>query len=125
MLAESDAEAGAADATGKDFLTGTEGMEEIYGSLNSLRQEIETMRFPLGTQESPARTCQDLRLSQPDKPDGRMGGREGRGREDGGREGKGKKEGGNMEGGRGGGMVAGWLRGCSFREGKMEGRTVG
>uniref|UniRef100_A0A7N6FKW3 Fibrillar collagen NC1 domain-containing protein n=1 Tax=Anabas testudineus TaxID=64144 RepID=A0A7N6FKW3_ANATE len=45
-------------------------MEEIFGSLNSLRQEIETMRFPLGTQESPARTCQDLHLSQPDLKDG-------------------------------------------------------
>lgn len=49
---------------------GSEGMEEIFGSLNSLRQEIETMRFPLGTQDSPARTCQDLHLSQPDLKDG-------------------------------------------------------
>lgn len=49
---------------------GSEGMEEIFGSLNSLRQEIETMRFPLGTQDSPARTCQDLNLSQPDLKDG-------------------------------------------------------
>uniref|UniRef100_A0AAQ5XY58 Collagen, type XI, alpha 2 n=1 Tax=Amphiprion ocellaris TaxID=80972 RepID=A0AAQ5XY58_AMPOC len=47
-----------------------EGMEEIFGSLNSLRQEIETMRFPLGTQDSPARTCQDLHLSQPQLKDG-------------------------------------------------------
>ena len=45
-------------------------MEEIFGSLNSLRQEIETLRFPLGTQDSPGRTCQDLRLSQPDLKDG-------------------------------------------------------
>lgn len=51
---------------------GSEGMEEIFGSLNSLRQEIETMRFPLGTQESPARTCQDLHLSQPELRDGRV-----------------------------------------------------
>lgn len=28
------------------------------------------MRFPLGTKESPARTCQDLHLSQPDLKDG-------------------------------------------------------
>ena len=49
---------------------GSEGMEEIFGSLNSLRQEIETMRFPLGTQDSPARTCQDLHLSQPELKDG-------------------------------------------------------
>uniref|UniRef100_A0A8C2CS21 Collagen, type XI, alpha 2 n=1 Tax=Cyprinus carpio TaxID=7962 RepID=A0A8C2CS21_CYPCA len=68
MLSESDAEA--ADGTGAEFLTRNEGMEEIFGSLNSLRQDIESMRFPLGTQESPARTCQDLHLSQPDLKDG-------------------------------------------------------
>lgn len=49
---------------------GSEGLEEIFGSLNSLRQEIDTMRFPMGTQDSPARTCQDLHLSQPDLKDG-------------------------------------------------------
>nr|ABQ01985.1 collagen Type XI Alpha2 [Salmo salar]ABQ59674.1 collagen type XI [Salmo salar] len=70
MLSETDAESAAADATGPEFLTGREGMEEIFGSLNSLRQEIETMRFPLGTKGSPARTCQDLKLSQPELKDG-------------------------------------------------------
>lgn len=60
----------ASDTAGTEFLMGSEGMEEIFGSLNSLRQEIETMRFPLGTQDSPARTCQDLNLSQPDLKDG-------------------------------------------------------
>lgn len=57
------------DAVQADAAAG-EGMEEIFGSLNSLRQEIETMRFPLGTQDSPARTCQDLLLSQPGYRDG-------------------------------------------------------
>lgn len=66
----SDSDDTPADATGAEFLTGNEGMEEIYGSLNSLRQEIEAMRFPLGTEESPARTCQDLMLSQPEYKDG-------------------------------------------------------
>lgn len=61
----------ASDAAGTEFLMGNEGMEEIFGSLNSLRQEIETMRFPLGTQDSPARTCQDLHLSQPELKDGK------------------------------------------------------
>uniref|UniRef100_A0A3Q3NPY9 Collagen alpha-2(XI) chain-like n=1 Tax=Labrus bergylta TaxID=56723 RepID=A0A3Q3NPY9_9LABR len=70
LLPESDSDMPASDATGTEFLMGSEGMEEIFGSLNSLRQEIETMRFPLGTQDSPARTCQDLHLSQPDLKDG-------------------------------------------------------
>uniref|UniRef100_A0A8B9L734 Collagen, type XI, alpha 2 n=1 Tax=Astyanax mexicanus TaxID=7994 RepID=A0A8B9L734_ASTMX len=58
------------DTTGTEFLNGNEGMEEVFGSLNSLRQEIEAMRFPLGTKDSPARTCQDLLLSQPEYTDG-------------------------------------------------------
>lgn len=61
----------ASDAAGTEFLMGTEGMEEIFGSLNSLRHEIDTLRFPLGTQDSPARTCQDLHLSQPELKDGK------------------------------------------------------
>uniref|UniRef100_A0A8C4RSJ6 Fibrillar collagen NC1 domain-containing protein n=2 Tax=Erpetoichthys calabaricus TaxID=27687 RepID=A0A8C4RSJ6_ERPCA len=47
-----------------------EGMEEIFGSLNSLKQEIEHMKHPLGTQENPARTCKDLQLCQPTFKDG-------------------------------------------------------
>lgn len=71
LLSEFDPDMPASDAAGTEFLMGSEGMEEIFGSLNSLRQEIETMRFPLGTQDSPARTCQDLHLSQPDLKDGK------------------------------------------------------
>lgn len=70
LLPELDLDPPASDGTGTEFLVGSEGMEEIFGSLNSLRQEIETMRFPLGTRESPARTCQDLHLSQPHLQDG-------------------------------------------------------
>ncbi|GAA6070097.1 collagen alpha-2(XI) chain isoform X1 [Tachysurus ichikawai] len=69
MLSEND-EAAPADATGTGFLTGNEDMEEILGSLNSLHVEIESMRFPLGTKESPARTCHDLHLSQSEYKDG-------------------------------------------------------
>lgn len=46
------------------------GLEEIFGSLDSLREEIEQMRRPTGTQESPGRTCQDLKLCHPELPDG-------------------------------------------------------
>lgn len=52
---------------------GMEGMGDVFGSLNNLKQDIERMKFPMGTQDNPARTCNDLHLSQPDFPDGRKG----------------------------------------------------
>ena len=57
----------AADANYKDY---DDGMEEIFGSLNSLKLEIEQMKHPLGTQGNPARTCKDLQLCHSDFPDG-------------------------------------------------------
>lgn len=47
-----------------------DGMEEIFGSLNSLKTEIEQMRHPIGTKEHPARTCRDLQLCHEEYTDG-------------------------------------------------------
>lgn len=49
-----------------------EGMEDIFSSLNNLKQDIERMKYPMGTQNNPARTCKDLQLSHPEFPDGEI-----------------------------------------------------
>lgn len=68
MLPQED-EAVPADGTP---MAGNKVMEEIMGSLSSLHNEIEHMRFPIGTKESPARSCYDLQLSQSETKDGTM-----------------------------------------------------
>uniref|UniRef100_A0A673CIA7 Collagen, type XI, alpha 1a n=1 Tax=Sphaeramia orbicularis TaxID=375764 RepID=A0A673CIA7_9TELE len=52
------------------FMDYGEGMEDIFGSLNNLKQDIERMKYPMGTQNNPARTCKDLQLCHPEFPDG-------------------------------------------------------
>uniref|UniRef100_A0A8C2J9G4 Collagen, type XI, alpha 1a n=1 Tax=Cyprinus carpio TaxID=7962 RepID=A0A8C2J9G4_CYPCA len=47
-----------------------EGMEDIFGSLNNLKQDIERMKYPMGTQNNPARSCKDLQLAHPEFSDG-------------------------------------------------------
>lgn len=49
-----------------------EGMEDIFGALNNLKQDIERMKYPMGTQNNPARTCKDLQLCHPEFPDGEL-----------------------------------------------------
>lgn len=56
-----------ADEAGLDY---GEGMEDIFISLNNLKQDIERLKYPMGTQNNPARTCKDLQLSHPEFPDG-------------------------------------------------------
>ena len=51
-------------------LEGQEGLENVFESLKNLKQNVENIKFPLGTQDHPGRTCKDLHLSQPDFPDG-------------------------------------------------------
>lgn len=48
------------------------GMEDIFGALNNLKQDIERMKYPMGTQNNPARTCKDLQLCHPEFPNGEL-----------------------------------------------------
>lgn len=47
-----------------------EGMEEVFATLLSMKTEVELIRRPLGTFESPARTCKELMMVQTDYKDG-------------------------------------------------------
>lgn len=55
---------------GDEPLEEAEGMEEVFASLTSMKNEVELMRKPLGTFESPARTCKELMMIRPDYKDG-------------------------------------------------------
>ena len=46
----------------KDENIEEEPEEEVMGSINALRSEIEQIRRPSGSKENPARTCKDLLL---------------------------------------------------------------
>uniref|UniRef100_S4RAG5 Fibrillar collagen NC1 domain-containing protein n=1 Tax=Petromyzon marinus TaxID=7757 RepID=S4RAG5_PETMA len=54
---------------GENAVDYPDGMEEIFGSISSLKREIELIKHPTGAQSSPGRTCKDLQLSQHDLPD--------------------------------------------------------
>ncbi len=55
---------------GDQPLEDAEGMEEVFATLSSMKMEVEVMRRPLGTFESPARTCKELMMVQPNYKDG-------------------------------------------------------
>uniref|UniRef100_A0AAY4DSK7 Fibrillar collagen NC1 domain-containing protein n=1 Tax=Denticeps clupeoides TaxID=299321 RepID=A0AAY4DSK7_9TELE len=55
---------------GDQPLEDADGLEEVLASLNSMKTEVELMRKPLGTFESPARTCKELMMCHPDYKDG-------------------------------------------------------
>lgn len=55
---------------GDQPLEDVEGMEEVFATLSSMKNDVERMRKPLGTFGSPARTCKELMMVQPDYKDG-------------------------------------------------------
>lgn len=47
-----------------------QGVEEVFASLSSIKVEVEGLRNPKGTYNSPARTCKELWLLHPELPSG-------------------------------------------------------
>ena len=48
------------------------GISESQGLIQSLRDEIESIKRPSGTQTNPARTCKDLHMCNAKLKDGRF-----------------------------------------------------
>jgi collagen type V/XI/XXIV/XXVII alpha len=46
--------------------------EEIFGEIDELREDLNMLRYPRGTKESPARSCRDIKVGFPDSADGRF-----------------------------------------------------
>jgi collagen type V/XI/XXIV/XXVII alpha len=57
------------DSAELDYPNGSE-LGEIFAALESLKQELQMMKEPMGTVDNPARSCRDLWLCHPDYPDG-------------------------------------------------------
>lgn len=57
------------DSGDMEYPNGSE-LGEIFAALESLKQELQMMKEPMGTKDNPARSCRDLWLCHPDFPDG-------------------------------------------------------
>lgn len=44
--------------------------EKIFDEIDELREDIDLLRHPRGTKESPARSCRDIKLGFPEAEDG-------------------------------------------------------
>merc|ERR1739838_718345 len=57
------------DSGDMEYPNGSE-LGEIFAALESLKQELQMMKEPMGTKGNPARSCRDLWLCHQDFPDG-------------------------------------------------------
>merc|ERR1712106_36564 len=57
------------DSGDMEYPNGSE-LGEIFAALESLKQELQMMKEPMGTKDNPARSCRDLWLCHSDFPDG-------------------------------------------------------
>ena len=48
----------------------SEVVEKIFSHIDELDTELQEIKFPLGTKESPARTCRDIYLGHPEFQNG-------------------------------------------------------
>ena len=47
-----------------------EVVEKIFSHIDELDTDLQEIKFPLGTKDSPARTCRDIYLGHPEYKDG-------------------------------------------------------
>lgn len=49
-----------------------QALEQLFGSLEELKVEVQRFKRPVGSRENPARTCKDLWLCHDDFEDGKI-----------------------------------------------------
>ena len=64
----------ALEKDGDKPLSGTlsEVVERIFSHIDELDSELQDIKFPQGTKESPARTCRDIYHGHPESKDGEI-----------------------------------------------------